>query len=169
MKFRIYNDGGDTQLFVTTEKEKKVVNENIFVFTGFINGIHPYHRKRINWIIEVLKSKGIILNVAEVSTVNEMSIDVDSGELEFDNLLLPIGFDKKSADGNIYILFQDTEMGRGWACLIKNEEIITQDHRDNVLDELEEGEFIRGFDIDYKVETVKDLNKWKQQLSRQNP
>jgi len=167
MKFRTYNDGGDAQLFVSTENEKQTVKENDFVFTGFVNGIHPYHRKRINWIVEMLKSKGIILNVAEVSTVDKMGTDVDSGELAFENLTLPKGCDKKSEDGNTYILFQDTEMGRGWACLIKNNEILTQEHRDTVLDEIEEGDFIRSFGIDYKVETVKDLDKFKVKLSKQ--
>lgn len=150
MKFRTYNDGGDTQLFVSTENEKQTVKKNDFVFTGFFNGIHPYNRNRLNWIVEILKSKGIILNVAEVSTVYEMGTDVDSGELSFENLTLPKGCGEKSEDGNTYILFQDTEMGRGWACLIKNNEILLQDHRDNILDELEEGEFIRSFGIDYK-------------------
>jgi hypothetical protein len=167
MKFRTYNDGGDAQLFVSTENEKQTVKENDFVFTGFGNGIHPYHRKRINWIVEMLKSKGIILNIAEVSTVDKMGSDVDNGELAFENMFIPKGFDKKSEDGNTYILFQDTEMGRGWACLIKNDEILTQEHRDTVLDEIEEGDFIRSFGIDYKVETVKDLDKFRVKLSKQ--
>ena len=168
MKFRTYNDGGDTQLFVSTENRtvKKTVKQNDFVFTGFVNGIHPYNRNRINWIVEMLKSKGIILNVAEVSTVDKMGNDVDSGELYFENMFIPKGFDKKSEDGNTYILFQDTEMGRGWACLIKNDEILTQEHRDTVLDEIEEGDFIRSFGIDYKVEIVKDLEKLKKKLSK---
>lgn len=166
MKFRTYNDGGDIQLFVSTENEKQTVKQNEFVFTGFGNGIHPYNRKRINWIVEILKTKGIILNVAEVTTVDKMGSDVDSGELAFENMFIPKGFDKKSEDGNTYILFQDTEMGRGWAFLIKNNDILTQEHRDTVLDEIEDGDFIRSFGIDYKVETVKHLDKFKAKLSK---
>ncbi len=166
MKFRTYNDGGDTQLLVTTNDEKQTVTENEFVFTGFGNGIHPYHRKRMNRIVEMLKSKGIILNVAEVLTVDKMGSNIDSGEITIDDMTLPKGFDKKSEDGNTYILFQDTEMGRGWACFIKNDEILSQDHRDNILDELEEGEFVKSFGIDYKIETVKNLDKFKKKMSK---
>ncbi len=158
MKFRTYNDSdSSTQLFVSIKNNKQTVIQNDFIFTGFSNDIHPYHRNRINWIVEILKTKGIILNVAEVSTVDKMASDVDNGELVFENLFIPKGFDKKSEDGNTYILFQDTEMGRGWACLIKNNEILTQGHRDMVLDELENGDFIRSFGVDYKVETVENL------------
>jgi hypothetical protein len=160
MKFRTYNDGGDAQIFAATGEEGITVKmQNDFVFTGFLNTIHPYHKRRISWIKQILDSKGIVLNVAEVPTVNKMTTDPYAGEVTMDIITLPKGFDKKSKDGNVYILFQDTEMGRGWACLIKNDEILTQDHRDNVLDELEEGDFIRSFGIDYKVTTVKDLNK----------
>lgn len=160
MKFRIYNEGGDTQLFVTTNGDNKTIAQNDFVFTGFSNGIHPYHRKRINWISSILESKGIILNVAEVATVDDMSNE-PYGELSMNTMTLPKIPYKKSEDGNTYILFQDTEMGRGWACLIKNDEIIMQEHRDTVLDEIENGEFIRSFGIDYKVETVDNLNNFK--------
>lgn len=166
MKFRTYNEGGDTQLFVTTNESKQDVAQNEFVFAGFGNGIHPYHRKRINRIVEVLKSKGIILNIAEVSTVEKMATDIDSGELSFETLTLPKQDYKKSEDGNTYILFQDTEMGRGWSALIKNNEILTQEHRDTVLDEIEEGEFIRSFGIDYAVETVEDLAALKASLTQ---
>ncbi len=167
MKFRIYNEGGDTQLLVTTkEGEVNTIIKNEFVFTGFSNGIHPYHRKKINFIIEALKSKGIILNIAEVSTVDKMSPDIDSGELSYNTLTLPKKDYGKSEDGNTYILFQDVEMGRGWACLIKNDTILTQEHRDTVLDELIEGDFIRSFGIDFKEETVEDLDVLKKDLIR---
>lgn len=161
MKYRIYHEGGDSQIFVTENKESKTAERNDFVFTGFANSIHPYHRKRIKWFSEALKSKGIILNIAEVPTIGHMSNDMDAGEFTFDSLTMPKKEYLQSEDGNTYVLFQDTEMGRGWACLIKNKEIISQDHRDNILDEIEEGEFIRSFDIDYKVVAVKSLKMFK--------
>lgn len=168
MKYRTYDEGGDTQLFVTTNSaNKNTITQNSFVFTGFHNGIHPYNRKRINRIVEVLKSKGIILNVSEVDTVHEMSSDIYSDEITMNSITLPTKLYEKSQDGNTYILFQDVEMGRGWACLIKNKDILSQDHRDAILDELEEGDFIRSFGIDYKIETVKDLEKLKKKLSVQ--
>ena len=165
MQFRTYNDGYSSQLFVLTENENRTVKKNNFIFTGFSNGIHPYHRKRINWVVEILKSKGIILNVAEVPTIDEMSVDNNSYELTFETLTIPEGFDKKSEDGNTYILFQDFEIGRGWACLIKNNEILMQEHRDTVLDEIEKGDFIKSFGIDYKSEIVENLNNFKEKLN----
>lgn len=167
MEFRTYNEGGDTQLFVTINNGKQTITKNEFIFTGFNNGIHPYYRKRINHIVEVLNSKGIILNVAEVSCVERMGTD-DFGTFNYKNLTIPNGFDKKSKDGNTYVLFQDVEMGRGWACLIKNDKIILQEHRDTVLDELEEGEFIRSFGIDYQVETVESLIQLQKKLLTEN-
>jgi hypothetical protein len=165
-EFITYNDGSDTQIFATINGTKKSFTENTFVFTGFGNGIHPYHRKRINRIVEILESKGIVLNVAEVSTVSKMSSDIDMGEIEsVDNMYLPQGKDKASSDGNVYILFQDTEMGRGWACLIKGKEILAQEHRDTLLDELEDGDFIRSFGIDYRLETVDDLNSVREKAT----
>lgn len=166
MKFRTYDEGTDTQLFVTTNEGKSVFEQHEFKFTGFGNGIHPYYRKRINRIVEVLKSKGIILNVAEVSTVEKMATDIDSGELSFETLTLPKQDYVKSEDGNTYILFQDTEMGNGWACLIKNNEILEQEHRGTILNELEKGDFIRSFGIDYATEHVESLEAIKSELSK---
>ncbi|WP_028666315.1 hypothetical protein [Runella zeae] len=164
MQFRTYGNG-DHQLFVTTDAAGTRITENKFVFTGFMNEIHPYNRNRLNRIVvEVLRSAGIILNVAEVSTTAQMSTNPYAGELSFEILTLPSGTYQKSNDGNQYILFQDTEMGRGWACLIVNEEIIIQDHRDTVLDILEEGTWIRSFGIDYQLVLGKDIDEVKTQL-----
>lgn len=161
MKYRLYDEGTDAQLFVTTDNGTRTIEENDFVFTGFGNGIHPYHKKETEWAIKMLLSKGIVLNLVEVSTVYQMSNNIDSGEITMGNITLPKTEIKKSSDGNEYILFQDTEMGRGWACLIKNKEILEQDHRDNIRNEILHGDLIRSFGIDYEKETVSSLKKIK--------
>ena len=155
MKFKTITGSGSEQLFFTLEEGKYKVIKNIFTFTGFSNGIHPYNRKRINWIVDVLKTGGIVLSVVEVATCDDMTEHEEV--LEFGALKIPPADYAKSTDGNTYILFQDTEMGRGWACLIKNTDILIQDHRDNILDTLEAGEFIRSFGIDYEAEFVDDI------------
>jgi len=124
-----------------------------FFFNGFQDEIHPYHQKQLDFAIKVLKSSGIILNVTTVNTVDDMSIGESCGELDFFDISVPNDL-IVSDDGISYCLLRDKEMGRGWAVLYKIENniitILEQDHRDNVLDTLMKGEFIRSFWIDYK-------------------
>jgi hypothetical protein len=72
---------------------------------------------------------------------------------------------KPSFDGKSYILIQDTEMGRGWAVLLYvkggSGNILKQDHRDNVRDELLEGNWIRSFGIPFQRKEVKDISNIK--------
>ncbi len=175
MNFKTYDEGGDSQLFVSVENTGTSVNvtvrENEFVFTGFGNGIHPYHKKQMAWVSEVLRSKGIHLNLIEVPTVSDMGVseeDADAGEFTEETIKVANDYGTKSHDGNVYVLIQDTEMGRGWTVLIKivngKKYILTQDHRDTVLDDLIDGDFIKSFDIDYGRETVKNLAKIKSKL-----
>lgn len=155
MKFKILQQkNSDTQILETTTPSGMTIEvKNEFHFTGFTNSIHPYHRNRYNFLVQALASKGIHLNVLEVPTVNDMTDDVND-EFTYDKLKLPATELKVSDDGNTYILFQDVEMGRGWAMLMKNKEVITQEHRDIVWDELEQGDWIRSFGVDYEYSTV---------------
>lgn len=155
--FTIYDDGTDTEVFEDTAGNRQ---KNEFVFTGFGNGIHPYHKKQMDWIIVMLASAGVYLNLHEVPTVNDIGNNADSGEFQTEDLHPPKET-KPSFDGKHYILIQDTEMGRGWAVLLYMQggsgQILTQDHRDNVRDELLHGDFIRSFGIPFKREKVKKL------------
>lgn len=159
--FTIYHEGDDAEVFEDTAGNKQ---KNEFVFTGFGNGIHPYHKRQMDWIIIMLASGGVFLNLKEVPTVNDIGKNTDSGEFEMEDLYLPKDL-KPSSDGKSYLLIQDTEMGRGWGVLlyVKNGsgQIINQDHRDNIRDELLEGEWIRSLGVDYKKKCVKDLSKIK--------
>lgn len=163
-KFRIYNEGGDTQIFVSSINGEETRDKNVFKFAGFSNTLHPYFAKQMKWIQQILQSQGIILNINTVKTVNDMSKVKDDCfcELDESNILILNNLNK-SSDGNIYYLIQDEEMGRGWAVLIKINsdnkiEFLMQDHRDNVRDELLEGDFIRSFGIDYKEESIENIN-----------
>lgn len=164
-KFRIYNEGGDTQVFVSSINGKETKEKNEFVFRSFSNKLHPYFVKQMKWIQEILNSSGIILNINTVKTVHDMSVGTDEffDYLE-DNTIKLSGVLDKSSDGNTYYLIQDEEMGRGWAALIKIDsenkiEFLMQDHRDNVRDKLLQGDFIRNFGIDYKEESVENLSE----------
>lgn len=166
MKYRLFDDGGDDQIFVMQSEglgEPAVKEKNVFTFTGFSNKIHPYHKKQMSWVVNMLALAGISLNIKEVSTVRDISSDIESGEVSAADITLPPNLNP-SGDGNTYFLIQDTEMGRGWAVLMKIDpsgarEILTQEHRDIVRDDLLEGEFIRSFGVDYQKETVEDLSK----------
>lgn len=152
MKFQ-FLEGDDVAKYVTIdEKGKKQVETDSFRFMGFSNNIHPFFQKQIDFAIKALKSKGIILNVTTVPTVNQMSDDIDKGHLDNEDVKVP-SYLQKSEDGNFYCLLRDKEMGRGWAVLYKvkngKTEIITQEHRDTVRDEIMKGDFIRSFGIDY--------------------
>lgn len=163
MQHRIYHSGGDTNVYARYHEGKLVDKERLeFKFTGFSNGIHPYYQKQKYWIKTMLKNEvGVILNVLQVSTVAEMADDIDI-ELVSDSLRLPSNFNPaQSTNGWAYVLFQDTEMGRGWAVLFRQtegiREIITQDHRDSVLSELIDGGFIRSFGVDYQYCEIPDV------------
>lgn len=163
MKFRLYDEGGDKEVFVTFDGDKKIKEENDFVFSGFGNFIHPYHKKEMEWIKRMLESEGVVLNEHIVPTVHEFGGNADAGEFEANDLILPTNL-KKSKDGITYVLIQDKEMGRGWAVLLtinakRMRSILQQDHRDTVRDELLEGRWIRSFGIDYQKEEVKSLAK----------
>lgn len=165
MKYRLYNEGGDDEVFVmqsTGLGEPAVKETNKFVFSGFSNEIHPYHSKEMNWVVQMLNLAGIILNVKIVPTEYDISDDIDNGSVHADSIVLPSNL-KPSSDGNTYFLIHDKEMGRGWVVLMKIDatgmrEIITQEHRDTVREALLDGDFIRSFGIDYRKETVKDLS-----------
>lgn len=155
----IYDEGSDTEIF---ERPDGTREKNEFIFTGFGNGIHPYHRKQLNWVKEMLKSAGVILNIHEVPIVSDMGDDADKGEFTLKELCIPSGT-KPSFDGKEYILIQDIEMGNGWAVLLwrkgKKGAIIMQAHRDSVRDEILQGEWLKSFGIPFKRKTVKDLSK----------
>jgi hypothetical protein len=165
MKYRLFDDGGDDQIFVMQSEglgEPAVKEKNVFKFTGFSNEIHPYHKKQMSWVTNMLSLAGIMLNTKIVPTQDGISDDIDSGQVSADAIELPFNL-KPSKDGNTYFLIHDKEMGRGWAVLMKidpagSREIITQEHRDSVRDWLLEGDFIRSFGIDYQKETVEDLS-----------
>lgn len=157
MGFILYHSGGDDQIFVDDQGKK---HGNAFKFTGFGNGIHPYHRTQLNWIIQMLGSAGIILNLREVPTVYDMGGDPDKGEFEAADIKKPNDL-KVSSDGKVYYMLQDVEMGRGWAVLMCDDEIIRQDHRDNIRYELLDGDFIRSFGVDYQQKKVESLSKIK--------
>lgn len=161
MKYVIYHEGGDEEVFV---EGKDKGERNVFVFTGLGNGIHPYYQKQWKWLLRMLSSAGVILNIKNVSTVNEIGKNADSGVFEMEDLWLPKDA-KPSFDGKIYILIQDTEMGRGWAVLLwvrqGSGNILAQDHRDNVLCTLMEGDWVRSFGIDFQRKEVKNLSKIK--------
>ena len=164
MKYRLYHEGGDEEVFVmqsTGLGEPAVKERNIFKFTGFSNEIHPYHAREMSWVVNMLATAGIILNTKVVPTEADICDDIDSGEVSAHSIELPADL-KPSKDGNTYFLIHDKEMGRGWAVFMKinttGREIITQEHRDTVQEELLEGEFIRSFGIDYQKELVKYLS-----------
>jgi len=129
----------------------------------FNDDINIYFKKQLRLVCDVLKSKGIILNVHTVPTVD----DIGPGEngyftaADIENSLPHNKVLHDSIDGYTYYLIQDKERGRGWAVLCKLNretnlyaiEIISQGHRDELLN----GEFIRSFGIDYKLEHDPDL------------
>lgn len=167
MSFTIYHSGGDEQIFVD---DKGKSDRNEFVFYGFGNGIHPYHKKQMHWICKMLAAGGVCLNIKQVSTVADMGRYPDAGEFKESDFVIRHTL-PKSKNGMMYYLIQDLEMGRGWAVLLEvdygektgtaSQKIITQGHRDNVRDELLEGKWIRSLGVDYNVKKVKDLSSVK--------
>lgn len=161
-KYTIYDDGGDTEVF---ERPDGTREKNEFVFTGFNNLIHPYHKKQTEWAIEMLKSANINLWVKEVPTVADMTSNPDGGEMETEDLIIDV-VPAKDGMRNM-LLFQDTEMGRGWAVLLEigrdaGMTIITQDHRDTVRDQtLFDEKWLKKQGVLLIRKTVKDLNKLK--------
>jgi hypothetical protein len=157
-KFITYLTDSDTEIYVSYLNDKiQTVTKNEFVFIGFRNGISPYHRKKYNWIKQILLSKGINLNIIEVPTEYDISDNIDDGFVNYKDLKFPSNYLlKRSEDDSVYILFQDVEIGRGWACLIKNEEMLEQEHRDIILDNLMEGDFIKSFNINYEAITLEE-------------
>lgn len=133
--YTIYDDGGDTEIF---ERPDGTRERNEFVFTGFSNTIHPYHKKQTEWAIEMLKSANVNLCIQEVPTVADMTHEPAYGEMEAQDLKVKtVPF--KDNMRNL-LLFQDTEMGRGWAVLLEigadaGMTIIVQEHRDTVRDQ----------------------------------
>lgn len=160
--YTIYSDGTGTEVF---ERPDGTRDKNEFDFVGFNNRIHPYHKKQTEWAIEMLKSADIHLQVQQVATVNHMCKDPYCGEMKMEDLLLK-KITVKSGIRNI-LLFQDTEMGRGWAVLLEikddnSMEIITQEHRDTVRDQtLLDEEWLKKQGVILKRKTVKNLDKLK--------
>lgn len=159
--YTIYTDGTDTEIF---ERPDGTREKNEFVFTGFGNGIHPYHRKQLNWAIEMLRSAGVALHIVEYPTVHEMGKDADKGYFNAEDLNIP---DMKLDSGckrNI-ILVQDVEMGRGWAVLLGTKdtcqlEIFFQDHRDTIREMvLLDEEWLNDQGVKFQRKTVKSLHK----------
>lgn len=160
--YTIYSDGTDTEVF---ERPDGTREKNHFIFDGFKNGIHPYHKKETDWAVEMLKSANINLFIQEVPTVADMCSDSDSGEMKLDNLWInavPV----KEGMRNM-LLFQDTEIGRGWAVLLEigadaKMTIITQEHRDTVRDQtLLDANWLKKQGVILKRKTVKNLDKLK--------
>jgi hypothetical protein len=151
MKFKFF-EGDDIAKYVITENGKDKTQTDSFKFRGFSNTIHPFFKKQIDFAVKALKSKGIILNVINVPTIQHMGKDADKGYFENEDIKIFSNL-QKSEDGNFYCLLQDKEMGRGWSILYKvydgKVEIISQEHRSNVRDEIMKGEFIRSFGVDY--------------------
>lgn len=161
----IYQEAeGDAQLL---KRPDGVKEKNVFEFIGFSNRIHPFHRKQLNWAVEMLKSANVHLHISEVPTVQQMSSDPYSGEITLEDIQNKIPAVPVKKDMRNLVLFQDTEMGRGWAVLLEikeddSMEIITQDHRDTVRDQtLLDAEWLinQGVSIQYKK--VKDIDKVK--------
>jgi len=159
--YTIYDDGGDTEVFERPDGTKE---KNEFVFTGFGNGIHPYHNKQTQWAVEMLTSVGVHLHIQEVAVVDDIGDNADRGEFEVKDLKI------KSISlnpGRNLILIQDREMGRGWAVLLEATvgnklKIITQDHRDTVRDQtLLDEEWLRAQGVQFERKTVKNLDKLK--------
>lgn len=146
---------GDTQTYIIKAPKgyPQTMGVNEFRFTGFSNKLHPYYRMQLNWVCEVLKSKGIILYVKIVPTQEQIP-GSEKGYIEPGDIRIPAEY-VASEDEKCYYLIMDEEMGRGWAVLLSEkegqQEIIEQEHRDSVIDWLIDGEFIRSFGIDYTV------------------
>lgn len=156
----IYDDGGDTEIF---ERPDGTREKNEFVFSGFGNFIHPYHKKQVEWAIEMLHSAHVYLSVINVPTISDMSSDPDKGEMDVNDL--KIAKVPYTHGGRTLVLFQDTEMGRGWAVLLEvlpggGMKIITQDHRDTVRDQtLLDSKWLKKAGVILKRKTVKNLDK----------
>jgi hypothetical protein len=160
--FIIYDDGSDTEVF---ERPDGTREKNEFIFTGFGNYIHPYHKKQTEWAIEMLHSANVHLLVVNVPTVSDMSFDPDKDNMEVSDLKItkiPYTFGVRNL-----ILFQDTEMGRGWAVLLEafpdgGMKIITQDHRDTVRDQtLLDEKWLKKQGVRLKKKTVNSLDELK--------
>lgn len=160
--YTIYDDGGDTEIF---ERPDGTREKNEFVFSGFGNFIHPYHKKQIQWVTEMLNSVGITFHVKEVSTVDNIGRNADNGQFELGDLYL--GEKSYTRGQRNLMLIHDREMGRGWAVLVeinlKGEmKIITQDHRDTVRDQtLLDEKWLKKQGVILKRKTVKNLDKLK--------
>jgi len=161
-KFTIYNEGDDTEVF---ERPDGTRDRNEFTFSGFGNFIHPYHKKQLQWAVEMLKSANIHLQLREVPTVDNIGDNADSGSFEVKDLY-PFAKDKTDCKRHL-VFIQDREMGRGWGVLIEIKpentvEILTQEHKDTVRDQtLLDEKWLKKQGVILKRKTVKDLNKLK--------
>lgn len=159
MKYIIYDDGGDTEVF---ERPDGTRDRNEFAFMGFSNRIHPYHKKQTEWAAEMLLSAGIHLHIQEVATVYEIGANADKGEFEVKDLNIK---SMTLNQGRNLILIHDREMGRGWAVLLdatigQKLHIITQDHRDAVRDQtLLDEEWLKKQGVQFERKTVKNIDK----------
>lgn len=158
--YTIYQDGGDTQIFERPDGTKE---RNEFVFTSFGNGIHPYHRKQLNWIIEMLNSASVKLTIQEVPTEEEIGINAGRGQFKFSELNIDKGrlvFDPAVTN---LLLLQDKEMGRGFAVLVllkeKGSKILMQDHRDNVRDQMMGQSWMAKHGVELQYKDVENIDK----------
>lgn len=171
MKARVYHENGDSEVFVIWDDSgKRTTENNNFIFTGFSNKLHPYYKKKWNWVKLILATKAFILHHTIVPTVADMVISGKEYEdITIDRVKLPpmeSEIQKKnlqSSDGNIYVVVMDEEMGRGWAVFVVikpdgTKEILQDGHRDSVLDWFMDGEFFKSKGIDYERKELADLN-----------
>jgi hypothetical protein len=158
--YTIYDDGGDTEVF---ERPDGTREKNEFYFSGFGNFIHPYHKKQTEWAAEMLKYADVHLQIREVSTIDDIGEDADSGSFDVKDLR-PFKKDKTNCKRHL-VFIQDKEMGRGWGVLIEIKpdnkvEILTQDHRDTVRDQtLLDAKWLKEQGITMKRVTVKNIDK----------
>jgi hypothetical protein len=160
--YTIYYDGGDTEVF---ERPDGTKDRNEFIFAGFGNFIHPYHKKQLAWAVEMLISADIHLQIRNVPTVNDIGEDVDKGYFEVKDLL---PFAKQKTNCKRHLVFiQDIEMGRGWGVLMEIKpdntvEILFQDHKDTIRDTvLLNEEWLNDQGVKFARKEVKNIDKIK--------
>jgi len=152
MKFE-FLEGDDVVKYTVIKDGIKKSETDKFRFMGFQDTIHPFFKRQVDFAAKALKSRGIILNITTVPTVDDMFINNDKDYIDNEDLRPFVSKLEKSEDGNFYGLLRDEEMGNGWAILYKvmddKIEIIRQEHRSTVREEIVRGDFIRSFGVDY--------------------
>lgn len=157
----IYHDGeGDTEVFQRPDGTKE---KNEFIFSGFGDFIHPYHKRQLSWAVEMLKSADVHLQIREVATVDDIGENADNGEFEVKDLY-PFAKDKTSCNRHL-VFIQDREMGRAWGVLLEihadnTVEILAQEHKDAVRDQtLLDAKWLSQQGVSMKYKKVKNIEK----------